>query len=107
MNDQAQQPAPISQTNLDQLGSPSGDVGISSFATHNSILAALNTDKDDEDDFEFSTSEDNSTGQNADPEDAKLGGYTEVSIDAPGAEEDGGIGTSVTHRSSEDTDDDR
>lgn len=89
-------PAPISSTDLDKLGSPNGDVGISSFATRDATIAALNPnadvpDSDDEDD-ETSTT----TGLNPDPDYEKSAGAAELMT--PDDEDD---------LSSDDTEDDR
>ena len=96
-------PAPISSTDLDNLGSPNGDVGISSFATRDATLAALNPNaevpgSDDDDDDETSTT----TGLNPDPDYEKSAGAAELMTpdDAPGPDDDDAL-------SSEDTDDDR
>ena len=95
-------PAPISSTDMDTLGSPNGDVGISSFATRDATIAALNVnadvpDSDDDDDEETSTT----TGLNPDPDYEKTAGAAELMTpdNAPGPEDN--------ERSIDDTDDDR
>ena len=91
-------PAPISSTDLDQLGSPNGDVGISSFATRDATIAALNADTDSDDDADETST---TTGLNPDPDYEKSAGAAELMTpdDAPGPEDN--------ELSSDDTDDDR
>lgn len=94
-------PAPISSTDLDKLGSPNGDVGISSFATRDATIAALNPNADvpdSDDDDETSTT----TGLNPDPDYEKSAGAAELMTpdNAPGPDDNDEL-------SSEDTDDDR
>ena len=91
-------PAPISSTDMDQLGTPNGDVGISSFATRDATLTALNTRSDDDDDDDETST---STGLNPDPEYEKSAGAAELMTpdDAPGPEDE--------DLSSDDTEDDR